>query len=101
MNASIVPQTPLDNTADVIEKTFLSLTFEWNGADSVSSNASSVYLMVLKTSDTSSNEEERVLGLVSELAFTVFVTIMMNPRSSLAFDLLRESPRKRKALNLM
>ena len=99
MNSSSVPQTPLGNTADVIENTFLSLTFEWNGTNSASNNASSVYLMTLKTS-APRKEEERVLGLVSELAFNAFLTVMVNPRSSLAFDLLRESPRKRKALNL-
>ena len=98
VNASNVPQAPLDSTADVIENTFLSLTFEWNGTNSASNNASSVYLMTLKTS-APRKEEERVLGLVSELAVNAFLTVMMNPRSSLAFDLLWESPRKRKALN--
>ena len=98
VNASNVPQTPLGNTADVIENTFLSLTFEWNRTNSASNNASSVYLMTLKTS-APRKEEERVLGLVSELAVNVFLTVMMNPRSYLAFDLLRESPRKRKPLS--
>ena len=98
VNASSVPETPLDNTADVIEKTFHSLTFEWNGTNSALNNASSVYLMTLKTS-ASWMEEERVLGLVSELAFNAYLRVMMNPRSYLAFDLLRESPRKRELLS--
>lgn len=51
--------------------------------------------MTLKTS-APGKEEEKVLGLVSELTVNVFVTVMMNPRSFLDFDLLKESPRKRK-----
>ena len=96
MNASNVPQTPLDNTVDVIEKTFLSLTFEWNGANSASNKASSVYLMTLKTFALG-KEEERILGLVSGLVVNVFVTVTMNLRSYLAFDLLRGFLRKRKS----
>ena len=92
MNASNVPQTPPGNTANVIEKTFFSLTFQWNGANSTSSNASSVYLMSLKTSwERSSKGEERVLGLVSDIVINFFVTMVKLSRCS-AFDLLKESP---------
>lgn len=69
LNASKVPETPVSNNANVSKKTFHSLTFQWRGINSASSNASSVYLITLRTFNTRLTVEERVLSLVSKLVF--------------------------------
>ena len=75
MNASNVPRVTVSKSVNVLKKNFYSLTFQWRGINSASGNSSTVYLITLRTIDTTLTVEERVLGLVSELVFDFNVVL--------------------------
>lgn len=58
--------------------TFNSLTFRWKTSNSTSSNATSVYLITLRTFKTEMRVEEKVLGLVNKFIINYYIDFHEN-----------------------